>query len=88
MPLTSPGIQVDREKSPLEPFDPILGTSYYYYLFPPRQDHSADIGGVEIDAEEPPAYEIIRALEQTGHFDYLAHEDEDIYALDDGDPVE
>ena len=87
MPLTSPGIQVDREKSPVEPFDPLLGTSYYYYLCPP-QNHSADSGGVEVDAEESPTYEIIQALEQTGHFDYLAQEDEDIYTLDDGDPVE
>lgn len=42
---------------------------------------------VTVAEEEATDKEILRCLEKSGQFDFLNNPEEDIYKLDDGDPV-
>jgi hypothetical protein len=42
---------------------------------------------VTVAEEEAADQEILRCLEKSGHFDFLKNPEEDVYGLDDGEPV-
>lgn len=67
------------------------GKCYYYYL-PltcecPQAPQAPPCDQEEAEEDELSSFSIIQALEASGHFAYLEGEEEDIYTLDDGQPV-
>ena len=88
----APGVQVDRTRKTRVPelFEGHGGTYYLYYLLhsaTPRVEHDRQME-IDFPEDDLTTFEIIQALEQSGHFSYLDAPEEDLYTLEDGRPLD